>query len=73
MLVLEPQPEITPNGMMHYAGFFPSVPAPIHFELLYTPVDGQGRLFDIAANVGSSASVASPPAPAPPKAAPVAE
>ena len=74
VLVLEPQltalPEITPNGMMHFSGFFPSAPTQINFEMLYAPVDGQWRLFGIAANVGSSAPVAPPPAPAPAKPAP---
>jgi hypothetical protein len=73
VLVLEPQltlmPEITPNGMLHFAGFFPSAPTQINFELFYAPVDGQWRLFGIAANVGSSTPVA-PPAPAPPPAKP---
>ncbi len=74
VLVLEPQltamPEITPNGMLHFAGFFPSAPTQINFELLYAPVDGQWRLFGIAANLGSSAPVAPLPGPAPPKPAP---
>ena len=37
--VLEPQltllPQIEASGMMHMAGFFPSVPAQVKFELLY--------------------------------------
>jgi hypothetical protein len=69
-LVLEPQltvmPEITANGMLHLAGFFPSAPTQINFEFLYAPVDGQWRLFGIATNLGSSA----PAAPAPPVAKP---
>ncbi|HTO78723.1 MAG TPA: hypothetical protein VMJ31_03000 [Methylocystis sp.] len=46
MLVLEPQPampEITPNGMMRYAGFFPSAPAQLNFEPLYAPVAEQKK------------------------------
>lgn len=77
VLVLEPQltamPEILPNGMLHFAGFFPSAPAQINFELIFAPVDGQWRLFGLGANVGSSAPVAPPPAPAPAKPAPTAE
>ncbi len=76
VLVLEPQltamPEILPNGMLHFAGFFPSAPAQINFELIFAPVDGQWRLFGLGANVGSSAPVAPPPAPAPAKPAPTA-
>jgi hypothetical protein len=77
-LVLDPQltvmPEITQNGMLHFAGFFPSAPMQINFELLYAPVDGQWRLFGIAANLGSSAPVAPPaPVPTPAKPAPPAE
>jgi hypothetical protein len=68
VLVLEPQltamPEITANGMLHMAGFFPSAPTQINFEFLFAPVDGQWRLFGLAANLGSSAPVApAPPAP----------
>ena len=73
-LVLEPQltvmPEITANGMLHLAGFFPSAPTQINFEFLYAPVDGQWRLFGIATNLGSTTPVA--PAPAAAKPAPAA-
>jgi hypothetical protein len=68
LLVLEPQltvmPEITQNGMMHFAGFFPSAPQQLNFEILYAPVDGQWRLFGISANLASSAPTApsAPPA-----------
>jgi hypothetical protein len=75
VLVLEPQltamPEINANGMLHMAGFFPSAPTQINFEFLFAPVDGQWRLFGLAANLGSSV----PAAPAPPAkpAAPVVD
>ena len=69
VIVLEPQltvmPELTQNGMLHFAGFFPSAPQQINFEMLYAPVDGQWRLFGLAANLGSSAPVAPAAAPAP--------
>jgi hypothetical protein len=72
-LVMEPQltvmPEITQNGMMHFAGFFPSASSQLNFEVLYAPVNGQWRLFGIGANLGSSAPVAPAPPPAPPPAA----
>jgi hypothetical protein len=49
--------------MMRMAGFFPSVPTQVNFDLIYAPVNGQWRLFGIAVNLGSSAPV--PPAPPP--------
>lgn len=69
--VIDPQlnllPQIEANGMMRMAGFFPSVPTQVNFELTYAPVNGQWRLFGISVNLGSSAPVApSPPAPAAP-------
>lgn len=73
--VLDPQltilPTIGANGMMRMAGFFPSVPMQINFELLYAPVDGKWRLFGIGLNLGQSGPVApsAPPEPAPPPAA----
>jgi hypothetical protein len=51
-------PQIEASGMMHMAGFFPSVPAQVNFELLYAPVDGQWRLFGISVSVGQSSPVA---------------
>ena len=60
--VLDPQltvlPEIGANGLMRMAGFFPSVPAQVNFELLFAPVEGRWRVFGIAVNVGSSAPTA---------------
>jgi hypothetical protein len=50
--VLEPQltllPQIEPNGMLHMAGFFPSVPMQVNFELLFAPVDRQWKVFGIS-------------------------
>lgn len=67
--VIEPQlsvlPQIEPNGMMRMAGFFPSVPSQVNFELLYAPVDGQWRLFGVGVSIGQAA----PAAPTPPAAA----
>ena len=67
--VIDPQltvlPEIEANGLMRMAGFFPSVPSQVNFDLLFAPVDGQWRLFGISVKVGSSAPVA-PTLPAPP-------
>ena len=59
---LEPQltvlPQIEANNMMHMAGFFPSVPTQIKFELLYAPVNGQWRLFGLSVDLGSAAPAA---------------
>lgn len=68
---LDPQlsvlPEIGANGMMHMAGFFPSAPTQINFDLVYAPVNGQWRLFGISVGLGQAAPT--PPTP-PPAAAP---
>jgi hypothetical protein len=46
--VLEPQltvlPQIDANGMMRMAGFFPSVPTQVNFDLIYAPVNRQWRV-----------------------------
>lgn len=66
--VIDPQlsllPQIEANGLMRMAGFFPSVPSQVNFELLYAPVDGQWRLFGISVSIGQSAPAA-PEAPPP--------
>jgi hypothetical protein len=66
--VIDPQlnvlPQIEANGMMRMAGFFPSVPTQVNFDLIYAPVNGQWRLFGISVQLGSAAPV--PPAPPPP-------
>lgn len=63
--VIDPQlsllPQIEANGMMRMAGFFPSVPSQVNFELLFAPVDGQWRLFGLSVNVGPSGPVAPAP------------
>jgi hypothetical protein len=69
---LEPQltllPQIEPNGMLHLAGFFPSVPQRVNFEFLYAPIDRQWRIFGISVNVSSGAPEAPPTVPVtPPK------
>jgi hypothetical protein len=65
--VLEPQltvlPQIEANGMLRMAGFFPSVPTQVNFELIFAPVSGQWRLFGISVNIGQSAPVAPNPPP----------
>jgi hypothetical protein len=67
--VIEPQltllPQIETNGMMHMAGFFPSVPTQVNFEVAYAPVGGRWRLFALSVSFGQAA----PAAPQPPAAA----
>jgi len=66
--VIEPQlsllPQVEANGMMHLAGFFPSVPTQVNFELAYAPVGGRWRLFGLSVSFGQPAPAA-PQAPAP--------
>src|SRR5713226_3887031 len=63
--VIDPQltllPQIEPNGMMRMAGFFPSVPTQVNFELAYAPVNRQWRLFGISVSFGQAAPVAPKP------------
>lgn len=71
--VLDPQltvlPQVESNGMMRMAGFFPSVPLQVNFELLFAPVGGKWRLFGISVGLGN-ASPAAPEAKAPEPARP---
>lgn len=67
--VLDPEltllPQIEPNGLMHMTGFFPSVPKQVNFDLLYSPINGEWRLFGISVNVGPSGPVAPSAVPSP--------
>jgi len=56
-------PQIEANGLMHMAGFFPSVPTQVNFDLAFAPVNGQWRLFGISVSLGQMA----PTAPTPPE------
>lgn len=58
--------QIESNGLLHMAGFFPSVPSQVNFELMFAPVEGQWRVFGVSLSVGQSA----PMAPATSEAAP---
>lgn len=66
--VLEPQltvlPELNANGLMHMAGFFPSVPLQVNFDLIFAPANGRWQPLGISINVGQSAPSA-PAAPTP--------
>jgi hypothetical protein len=72
VVVLDPQlvllPQIEANGMMHMAGFFPSVPTQVNFEMAFAPVDRQWRLFGVSVSFGQAAPVAPPAAEAKEKA-----
>lgn len=83
ILVLEPQltvlPEVNAAGFMHMAGFFPSAPLQVNFDLIFAPVAGRWEVFGISVNIGQGGpispipSLPSPlptPAPPPPRAAP---
>lgn len=74
--VLDPQltvlPQIESNGMLHMAGFFPSVPTQVNFELLFAPVSGQWRLFGLSVSLGQAAPVP-PTSPAPAASTPPAQ
>jgi hypothetical protein len=67
--VIDPQltllPQIEGNGLMRMAGFFPSVPTQVNFEMLYAPVGGRWKLFGLSVSFGQAA----PAAPQPPAAA----
>lgn len=67
--VLEPQltllPQIEPNGMLRMAGFFPSVPMQVNFELLFQPADRQWKLFGLSVNVVPAGPQAPTTAPEP--------
>jgi len=74
--VIEPQlsllPQIEANGLMRMAGFFPSVPSQVNFELAFAPVNAQWRLIGISVSIGQMAPTAPPdsaPAPSMPPAA----
>jgi hypothetical protein len=75
--VLEPQltvlPQIEANGLMRMAGFFPSVPTQVKFELIYAPVNRQWRLFGISVALGQAGPVAPEPPTSPPPPAPKTE
>jgi hypothetical protein len=70
--VLDPQltllPQIEANGLMHMAGFFPSVANQLKFEMLFAPAGNQWKLFGLGVTLGQAAPA--PPSPdAPPSAA----
>ena len=73
--VLEPQlsllPVLYPNGVMRMAGFFPSVPMQVYFDLQFIGVQGQWRLVAISVDVGPPGAIA--PSTEAPRAAPAVD
>lgn len=72
-LVYEPQltlmPEITKEGLMRFAGYFPSASNQIKFEMIFAPVSGQWKLFGLGADVAPPGPIAPAPIPQTPPAA----
>jgi hypothetical protein len=70
VVVLEPQltvlPELYSNGVMRMAGFFPSVPMQLYFDLQFKAIEGRWRLLAIAVDV-TPTSVAPNTEPPPPR------
>ena len=60
--VLDPQfsvlPELYANGVMRMAGFFPSVPMQVYFDLQFIGVQGQWRLIAISVDVAPTTPIA---------------
>jgi hypothetical protein len=48
------KPEIDAKGMLRVTGFFPTQPERVNFDLLFQPVQGQWRLFGIAADTSQA-------------------
>jgi len=70
VLVYEPQltlmPEVTKEGLMRFAGYFPSASNQIKFEMIFAPVNGQWKIFGLAADVAPAGPIAPAPMPQPP-------
>ena len=67
--ILEPQitlqPQVEPNGMLHFAGFYPAGANQLKFEFLLQAVNQQWRLYGLAVNLAQAGA-----SPADAKAAP---
>ena len=44
------KPQIDANGLLEIAGFFPTAPEQVNFDLIFQLVQGRWRLYGIAAN-----------------------
>lgn len=62
LVVLEPQltllPQIEPDGKLHLAGFFPSSPMQVNFDLSFEPVNREWRLFGISVQLSAGGPTA---------------
>ena len=58
--VLDPQlaAQTDENGVLRLAGYFPSAPMQINFDLQFTPMDNRWRLLGITVTVSPSAPIA---------------
>jgi hypothetical protein len=69
IVLLQPRlfrrPEMNEQGMIRVAGFFPTEPDRVNFDLIYQPVQGKWRLVGMA--VDTSPAPAQPEATAPPQ------
>jgi len=67
VLVYEPQitagPEITAEGILRFAGVFPSAGSQISFQMYFSPVNGRWKLFGLVADMGPPGAVAPMEAP----------
>jgi hypothetical protein len=58
VLVLSPQltkgPQLQSGDMLSFAGFFPTQPFRIEFEMAFVPVDGRWRIDSLAVSIPSS-------------------
>ena len=64
IVLLQPKlvrkPEIDQRGMLRISGFFSTEPDRVNFDLMYQFLDGQWRLFGIAANTTPETPTAGP-------------
>jgi hypothetical protein len=48
------KPQIAPNGLLRLAGYFPTTPERVNFDLIYQQIDSQWRLFGIGVSTSSA-------------------
>lgn len=60
--VLEPQwtisPQVNGSGEMRMAGYFPSAPMQVNFDLQFTPIDNRWKLLGLTVSVSPSVPIA---------------
>ena len=69
---LSTAPQLDANGMMRLTGTFPSVSTQVRFDLIFTPINGQWKLFGMSVSLDkagpsapSPSSVSAPPSSTP--------